>query len=321
MTNKILFGKSIAEISYLKLKKLSWDDISFQALAKESNYSYKQFMGLVKFIRKNRLAKFSISVNYPILGVFTAFMRVCLKNQGDSERFKQRIRDLDFIQNIYFTGQKKVTFILRIRALSYNQLISFATEIREKTKDIILFTNTSIVYRTHLEEGKVYEKDVLPEKLKLDEKDFEIIYMLQSNAHCSLSSIAKKIGLREPTIHRRIKKLKGEGVIMGYHLVRKWDNIPARYWPVAAFCAANTAVDFDDKKILELPSIKTNKIHFRYLYSAYGMNNLIFSFTTNNMQQFRKFLYDELVNLSGILDVKAYLILEGLNRTLRFYPE
>ena len=317
--SKTLLEKSLDEISYFKHKKLLWQDISFQNLAEESNYSYKQFMKLVRFIKSKKLAKFSASINYPLLGIFTAFMHVCLKNQGEANAFKERVKDLEFIQNIYFIGEKKNTFILRVRALSYEQLTNFVLAVHEKASDLIHFTHTSLIYRTYFGEGLEYEARHHTKQLKLDKIDFEILHLLQRNAHFPLSFIAKQVGLREPTVHRRIKKLKDAGVICGYHLIRKWERISSKYWPTSAICEANTTIGFDYKQILELPSIKNNKIHIRYIYRVFGIYNLLLSFIAKDMLSFRKFVYDELVNVPGILDVKTQHIIGCGNRTLRFY--
>jgi len=325
MPNNILIEKTAKELEHFKFSKPIWQDISYKNLAKESNYSYKQFMRLMNVIKKNQIAKFVVSINYPLLGVYTALMRVSLKHQKYAEAFKQRIKDLDFIQNVYFAGQRKVTFILRFRALSYKQLKDFTDKIRKAGEDIIVYTNTSLVNTTLVEEGKKYitdKKDIKEEKIpkpRIDNIDFEILRQLQIDSHQPLSSIAKEVNLREPTVHRRIKKLKDSGVIVGYHLVRQWNNIPAKFCPIAAFCEINSDVGFDDNDIFKLPSIKNKKIHIRFLYEAFGINNRLFSFTASNILAFRKFVYEELTKIPGVLYVKAYFILESENRTMNFY--
>lgn len=318
-TKNILIEKASKELDYFKFNRPIWQDISYKNLAKESNYSYKQFMKLINVIKNNQMSKFVVSINYPLLGVYTALMRVSLRHQKHAEEFKQRIKDLDFIQNIYFTGQRKVTFVLRFRALSYKQLKQFTDKIRRAGEDIIVYTNTSLVNKSLVEEGKKYITQESMPQPKVDNIDFEILRHLQVDAHQPLSEIAKKVGLREPTIHRRIRKLKESGVIAGYHLVRQWDNIPAKFCPIAAFCEINSNVSFDDNNIFDLPSVKNKRIHVRFLYEAFGINNRLFSFTASNMLAFRKFVHEELTSMLGVIYVKAYFILESENRTIKFY--
>ena len=54
------------------------------------------------------------------------------------------------------------------------------------------------------------------EKIKLDEKDLDILYELQQNAKRSVFQLAKIINIPPTTIHNRIRKLKENGVIEAY---------------------------------------------------------------------------------------------------------
>jgi len=320
MTNKknVFLEKTVREIKDAKLRRMIWEDISFRSLAKESDYSYKQFMKMVRFTQKHNLANFSASIDYQRIRIFTAMMFVSLKKQGDARKFKKRIDSLGFIQNIYFIGQTKVTFVLRIRALNFYKLKEYISDVREKAKDLIQFTNTSIVFKTFLEEGKKFDVNDIPKRVLIDEKDIEIIRMLQINAHFPLSTISEAVKLREPTVHRRIKKMKENKIITGYHFIRNWSTIPSKYWPVSAFCVIHDSVDFDCNKILELPSVKNGSVHIRYIYTTCGINHIQFSFSTRNMMRFRKFIFDEIVNIPGIIHIKPYPILEGTNRVVKY---
>ena len=54
------------------------------------------------------------------------------------------------------------------------------------------------------------------DKLKLDDKDFEILTALRENAKQSVFQLARKTRIPPTTIHNRMKKLKENGVIEGY---------------------------------------------------------------------------------------------------------
>jgi Lrp/AsnC family transcriptional regulator, leucine-responsive regulatory protein len=51
---------------------------------------------------------------------------------------------------------------------------------------------------------------------KLDHKDMEIIEALQINARIPLAELGRSIGLSQPTISERVKRLEETGVIEGY---------------------------------------------------------------------------------------------------------
>ena len=52
--------------------------------------------------------------------------------------------------------------------------------------------------------------------MDLDKKDRSIIRALQEDARQSLSSLGKRIGLSQPAVSERVKKLEEAGVICGY---------------------------------------------------------------------------------------------------------
>jgi Lrp/AsnC family transcriptional regulator, leucine-responsive regulatory protein len=52
--------------------------------------------------------------------------------------------------------------------------------------------------------------------MELDKKDHLIIAALQNDARQSLAALGKKIGLSQPAISERVKKLEAAGVIEGY---------------------------------------------------------------------------------------------------------
>ncbi|WP_222846761.1 Lrp/AsnC family transcriptional regulator [Chitinolyticbacter meiyuanensis] len=51
---------------------------------------------------------------------------------------------------------------------------------------------------------------------ELDSKDWKILEALQQDARQSLSALGKRIGLSQPAVSERIRKLEDAGVIEGY---------------------------------------------------------------------------------------------------------
>jgi Lrp/AsnC family transcriptional regulator, leucine-responsive regulatory protein len=52
--------------------------------------------------------------------------------------------------------------------------------------------------------------------MELDKKDRQILQALQQDARQSLSTLGKRIGLSQPAVSERVKKLEEAGVIEGY---------------------------------------------------------------------------------------------------------
>jgi Lrp/AsnC family leucine-responsive transcriptional regulator len=51
---------------------------------------------------------------------------------------------------------------------------------------------------------------------KIDSKDLQIIEALQLNARASLAELGRRIGLSQPSMSERVKRLEDSGVIEGY---------------------------------------------------------------------------------------------------------
>ena len=55
--------------------------------------------------------------------------------------------------------------------------------------------------------------------VEIDEKDRAIIEVLKENSSLSIQKIAKRTGIPIATVHHRIKKLEGSGIIRAYTIV------------------------------------------------------------------------------------------------------
>jgi Lrp/AsnC family leucine-responsive transcriptional regulator len=60
--------------------------------------------------------------------------------------------------------------------------------------------------------------DIEGERLrpKLDAKDYRILRALQQDARQSLSALGKEIGLSQPAVSERVRRLEDAGIIQGY---------------------------------------------------------------------------------------------------------
>ncbi len=59
---------------------------------------------------------------------------------------------------------------------------------------------------------------------KTDEKDKQLLTLLQQNSHASVQQLAKETGLPPTTVHNRIKKLEQLGVIKHYTVELDWNK-------------------------------------------------------------------------------------------------
>ncbi|WP_159322779.1 Lrp/AsnC family transcriptional regulator, partial [Raoultella terrigena] len=52
--------------------------------------------------------------------------------------------------------------------------------------------------------------------MRIDKKDWLILQALQTDARQSLAALGKRIGLSQPAMSERVRKLEDAGIIEGY---------------------------------------------------------------------------------------------------------
>jgi Lrp/AsnC family leucine-responsive transcriptional regulator len=56
-------------------------------------------------------------------------------------------------------------------------------------------------------------------RIVLDRRDLDILKVLQEDARATYAEIAARVGLSPSSVHQRVRKLEGSGVIKGYRAV------------------------------------------------------------------------------------------------------
>ena len=64
--------------------------------------------------------------------------------------------------------------------------------------------------------------------MTLDDQDFEILRQLQRDATQTASQLARKMGLSQPAMWRRIKRLQDAGIIAGRELLLDAEKVVRR---------------------------------------------------------------------------------------------
>ena len=55
--------------------------------------------------------------------------------------------------------------------------------------------------------------------LKLDDKDWKILFELQRDSRISMAELGRKVSLSSPSVHARVSKLEDKGVIHSYKTI------------------------------------------------------------------------------------------------------
>ncbi len=141
--------------------------------------------------------------------------------------------------------------------------------------------------------------------MKLDEKDLEILRMLERNARTSFRSIAKEIGLSPMAVVKRVRKMESEGVIKKYTIVINPDVLG---YNCNLYILVRVKAGFDateiGKKLLELPgTCNVNQIT--------GDHDLVLMARCRDREEIGRYLC-EINKMEGVERVNSYFIIRSI---------
>lgn len=146
----------------------------------------------------------------------------------------------------------------------------------------------------------------------MDEKDEVIIRVLERKAGLSSRALSKMVGLPISTVHRRVKKLERESVIIGYKALINYEKTTR---PISAFILINLAEVIPGrghipKKIIIDALRKFEEIEEITEVQTYNLNLVIKA----RMKTLKKVssLIEELRSIEGIEEVSPAIITEEI---------
>lgn len=89
----------------------------------------------------------------------------------------------------------------------------------------------------------------------VDEVDYKILKILESDSDTSLSEIGRKVGIfSAPAISRRIKNMKKEGIINRYSIELNWEKLGLNFI-IITFVRAKYSTDYMDNVAEQIKAI------------------------------------------------------------------
>jgi len=136
----------------------------------------------------------------------------------------------------------------------------------------------------------------------LDEKDREILRLLSSNSRLSYSELARKIGLSDVAIIKRIRKLEQSGVIKKYTILV--DPSKLGYKVVSI-----TGIDVEPEHLFNVLNNLKEKKYIRYLALSSGDHDLVAIIWARDNDEAVK-IHNEISGMEGVKRVCPAMILE-----------
>ncbi len=139
----------------------------------------------------------------------------------------------------------------------------------------------------------------------MDDKDWTIISMLTKDARTPLTKIAKKLGITEAAVRKRLKNLEERGVIKGYTTVVNPSMLG--YNSVSL-----TGIDTEPDKFLDVAK-KVMEFDFaRNVYITSGDHMLMVEIWAKDGDELTKIISDVIGKIDGVKRVCPAIVLEKM---------
>jgi Lrp/AsnC family transcriptional regulator, leucine-responsive regulatory protein len=128
----------------------------------------------------------------------------------------------------------------------------------------------------------------------LDDKDKQLIVMLQEDAELSLSAMGAKLGLTRMSVSNRIKRLKQFGVITGAHYRVDPQKVGQDYLVISQVACGVPRPEIEEvaSKIAKIPGIQA-------VYLTFGQYDILFIARRKDKQSAKDLVY-EISEIKGI---------------------
>ena len=137
--------------------------------------------------------------------------------------------------------------------------------------------------------------------MMLDEKDKIIINMLKENSRISYSEIARKLGISEVAVMKRVKKLESNGVIKKYTILVDYKKLG---YNMVSITGLDTLPEYLFSTIEELK--KKNYVEFLAITS--GDHSIMVKIIARNNDELTK-IHKEIESMQGVHHVRPAIIL------------
>jgi len=144
----------------------------------------------------------------------------------------------------------------------------------------------------------------------LDQTDKKIIDILIENSRMSYADIARKLGVSEATVFKRIKKLKDEGVIESFTLRLEPSKIGKNVCISIGLTVNPVLLDEIAKKLSNFDEVSE-------VYITVGEHNIIAHALIKDNDAFNNFLMNKIYKLEGITKIDINIILKKLKAKIK----
>ena len=256
-------------------------------------------------------ARLRVAANYSRLPLMTAVVMLKAKHPCYSSELTSALADTKFVERVFELNYGSVTHLalMRFPAAEFAEHAS-TPSLTEQFAGKIKWANTLFVAKALFDDGL----KTAPESAKkadLDERDWLTLNALYKNANRTLEELAAEVGVKKPSLHRRMKLLRESGVIRGYLCAKQLNNLPPDRRPLSFAFAVK--VDADEEPPLVESLAKRCAKNISFLYHTYGEYDLLALLSFAGVADYRRFMTSEFADFKSA-DARSFLVAAEVER-------
>jgi len=143
----------------------------------------------------------------------------------------------------------------------------------------------------------------MTEEMELDDIDKEIIERLQEDSRKPFVEIAEELGVSDPTIHARVKKLQEAGVIERFTAVLTPKKVEKG---IAAFIEINVKPNTVEEAISNLEGLE----EVLEIHETYGEYDIIAKIRAKTNENLRDLIVKKIHTIPNITNIKLTTVLK-----------
>ena len=172
----------------------------------------------------------------------------------------------------------------------------------------------SILYSIERFKTEIKKATKTTESSPLDEKDKEILNILQENCRVSYNELSDKIGLAASTIHNRVQKLQKDGAIKGFYA-------QVNPFHVGFKTLALLGLSIDPIKIESVANIIASFDDVQLVAATTGDHDIVVQIVSKNEKELWKFINTKIKTIEGVypqLHVSSFIDTYKMTHKIKF---
>ncbi|MEK6847799.1 MAG: winged helix-turn-helix transcriptional regulator [Nanoarchaeota archaeon] len=304
------YDKKILEI-LLENSRKQISTIGKNIRLRRENVNYK----INRLIKLGLIKEFNTILNEELLGLshYVVFLELAKLQEDTEKRILEYLKENKFMSwigtsagrwslvfDIVISQKAKLDKILNDLLINFGEFIEDYVVLKLHGGDYFASKMFGVVKRRVFNHAKT-------RPFKLDNKDLEILSLLNKDSRISLVSISEKVKLTPNGVNHRIKNMENKGVFIGYTISLDWKKLDYEWYDIQI-----KLIKFGEEVDKELSNYfrehKSIVFYYKYLGGVWDYDLGLIVKNSNELREFINNFRKTFPDIAKISDV--FLVLE-----------